>query len=67
MAAYHGRGSIWKRTEGSWDTDDNTLALKLLGDVDLVAGGGLDEVNVWNGIANLDTGAGGRLEATGCA
>ena len=67
MAANHGCGNIWKRTEGSWDTDDNTLALKLLGDIDLVAGRGLDEVNVWNGIANLDTGAGGRLEATGCA
>ena len=57
MAVYHGFGNIWKRTEGSRDTDDNALALKLLGDVDLVAGRGLDEVNVWDGIANLNTSA----------
>lgn len=57
MAAYHGSGNIWERTEGSWDTDDNTLALKLLGDVDLVAGRGLDEINAWDGVANLNTGA----------
>ena len=57
MAAYHGCGNNWKRTEGSWDTDDNTLALKLLGDVDLVAGRGLDEINAWDGVANLNTGA----------
>ena len=57
MAAYHGCGNIWKRTEGSWDTNDNTLALKLLGDVDLVAGRGLDEINAWDGVANLNTGA----------
>jgi len=57
MAANHGCGNIWKRTEGSWDTDDNTLALKLLGDVDLVARRGLDEVDAGDGVANLNTGA----------
>jgi hypothetical protein len=67
MVAYHGYGNIWKRTEGSWDTNDDSLALKLLGDVDLVARRGLDEVNVWDGIANLNTGACRRLEAAGCA
>jgi hypothetical protein len=67
MEAYHGCGNIWKRTEGSRDTDDNALALELLGDVDLVARRGLDELNLWNGIANLNAGACGRLEAAGCA
>ena len=56
-----------QHTEGSRDTDDDTLALELLGDVDLVARRGLDEVNVWDGIANLNTGACRRLEAAGCA
>lgn len=67
MAVYHGCGNMWKRTEGSWDTNDNTLALKLLGDVDLVARRGLDEVDAGDGVANLNTGACGRLEAAGCA
>jgi hypothetical protein len=49
MEAYHGCGNIWKRTEGSRDTDDNALALELLGDVDLVARRGLEELNLWNG------------------
>ena len=67
MAVYHGFGNIWKRTEGSRDTDDNALALKLLGDVDLVARRGLDKLNVGDGIANLDIGTGRRLEGTGSA
>lgn len=60
-------GRIGKHTEGSWDADDNTLALKLLGDVDLVARRGLDEVDVGDGIADLNTGASRRLEAAGSA
>jgi len=58
---------IWKRTEGSRDADDYALALKLLGNVDLVAGRGLDEVDVRDGIADLNAGACRRLEATGGA
>ena len=64
---YHGHGRIGKHTEGGWDTDDYALALKLLGDVDLVARRGLDKLNVGDGIANLDIGTGRRLEGTGSA
>ena len=67
MAANHGCGNIWKRTEGSWDTDDNTLALKLLGDVDLVARRGLDEINAGDRVADLHRDTCGRLEAAGGA
>jgi hypothetical protein len=56
-----------QHTEGSRDTDDDALALELLGDVDLVARRGLDELDVGNGIANLDIGTGRRLEGTGSA
>ena len=58
---------MWRHTEGGRDTDDDALALKLLGDVDLVARRGLDELNVGDGIANLDIGTGRRLEGTGSA
>jgi hypothetical protein len=58
---------MWQHTEGGRHTDDDALALKLLGDVDLVAGRGLDELNVGDGIANLDIGTGRRLEGTGSA
>jgi hypothetical protein len=56
---------MWQHTEGGRHTDDD--ALKLLGDVDLVAWRGLDELNVGDGIANLDVGTGRRLEGTGSA
>jgi hypothetical protein len=58
---------MWRHTEGGRDTDDDALALKLLGDVDLVARRGLDELDVGDGIANLDIGTGRRLEGTGSA
>jgi hypothetical protein len=58
---------VWKLTERSRDANNNALALKLLGDVDLVAGRGLDEVDVGDGIANLHAGTRRRLEAAGCA
>jgi len=64
---YRGCGKIWKRTKGSRDADDNTLVLEFLGDVDLVAGRGLDEVDVGDGVADLHTRARRRLEAAGCA
>jgi hypothetical protein len=55
---------MWQHTEGGRDTDDDALALELLCDVDLVARRGLDELDVGNGIANLDIGTGRRLEGT---
>lgn len=67
MAVYHGFGNIWKRTEGSRDTNDNALALKLLGDVDLVARRGLDEINAGDRVADLHGDTCGRLETAGCA
>ena len=67
MAVYHGFGNIWKRTEGSRDTDDNALALKLLGDVDLVARRGLNEINAGDRVADLHRDTCGRLEAAGGA
>jgi hypothetical protein len=57
---------IWKLTERRRDADNNALALKLLGNVDLVAGRGLDKVDGWDGIANLHAGTRRRLEAAGC-
>lgn len=64
---YHGHGRIGKHTEGGWDTDDYALALKLLGNVDFVAGRGLDELDGWDGVADLDIEAGRRLEGAGGA
>jgi hypothetical protein len=58
---------MWQHTEGGRHTDDDALALELLGDVDLVARRGLDKLNVGDGIANLDIGTGRRLEGTGSA
>lgn len=60
---------VWyqQHTEGGRHTDDDALALKLLGDVDLVARRGLDKLNVGDGIANLDISTGRRLEGTGSA
>ena len=55
---------MWQHTEGGRHTDDDALALELLGDVDLVARRGLDKLNVGDGIANLDIGTGRRLEGT---
>ena len=67
MAANHGCGNIWKRTEGSRNTDNNALALKLLGDVDLVARRGLKEINAGDRVADLHGDTCGRLEAAGGA
>ena len=65
-AVYRGCERIWKRTEGSRDADDNAFTLEFLGDVDLVAGRGLDELNAGDGIAHLDIEASRGLEATSC-
>lgn len=51
------------RTEGSWGTDDHGLVLDLLGQIDLVAGGVLDQdVQVGNGIALLHERGRGAVE-----
>lgn len=41
-------------TEGSRDTNDQTLALEDLGDGDLVARRVLLQLNVWDRVADLD-------------
>jgi hypothetical protein len=54
------------RTEGSGSADDHSLALDLLGEIDLVAGRVLDEdVQVGNGVALLDEVPGGAVEGGG--
>lgn len=55
-------------TEGCRHTDDQRLArAELLGHVDLVAGRALDEdIEVRDCVTDLDEGAGGGVEATGC-
>ena len=50
------------RTESCGDTDDYTLALQLIGEVDLVAGGVLDEVQAGNGVALLDESGRGAVK-----
>lgn len=51
FAGFVSRGSL---TEGSWGSNDNALVLDLLGQVDLVSGGVLDEtVEVGDGVALL--------------
>ncbi len=54
------------RTEGCRSADDHSLALDLLGEIDLVAGRVLDEdVQVGNGVALLDEVPGGAVEGGG--
>lgn len=54
------------RTEGCGSADDHSLALDLLGEIDLVAGRVLDEdVQVGNGVALLDEVPGGAVEGGG--
>lgn len=54
------------RTESSRDTDDDTLALDLLGQVDLVAGRVLhQDIQVGDGVALLDEGRRGVMEERG--
>lgn len=54
------------RTEGSGSADDHSLALDLLGEIDLVAGRVLDEdVQVGNGVALLDEVPGGAVKGGG--
>lgn len=54
------------RTEGSRNADDDTLALDLLGEIDLVPGGVLNQdVQVGNGIALLNEGGRGVMEEGG--
>lgn len=53
-------------TESSGDANNNTLALELLGEVDLVAGGVLNkDVQVRDSIALLDEGRRGLVEEGG--
>jgi len=49
-------------TECCRNTDNNTLARKLLGEVDLVTGGAFDQVNVGNGVSLLDERGCGTVE-----
>ena len=57
------RGS---RTEGSWGANDDSLILDLLGQVDLVAGGVLDQdIQVGDGVALLHERGRGAVEE-GC-
>lgn len=56
-----------QHTEGCRHADNDALALELLGNVDFVAGRGLDELNVGDGIANLDICTGRRLEGASSA
>lgn len=52
-----------RRTEGRRNTDDNGLALDLLGEVDLVTGGVLDEhIEIGDGVAFLNEGGSGVVE-----
>lgn len=52
-----------EHTEGCGDTDNNTLALELLGEVDLVAWGVLDEdIEVGDSVALLHEGGTGAVE-----
>lgn len=54
------------RTESSRDTDDDTLALDLLGQVDLIAGRVLhQDVQVGDAVALLDEGGRGVMEKRG--
>lgn len=54
-----------ERTESSWNTDNDTLASQLFGDVDLVAGRVFDEVDVGDGITDFDKGRASRVEEGG--
>lgn len=50
-------------TKGSGSTNNNTLALDLLGEIDLVSGGVFDQdVKVRNGVALLDESRSGVVE-----
>ena len=52
-----------RRTKGSRRANDNTLALNLLGEVDLVTRGVLDQdVEIRNGVALLDESRTGVVE-----
>lgn len=63
FAGFVSRGS---RTEGSWSSDDNTLVLDLLGQVDFVSGGVLDEaIEVGDGVALLHECGRGAVEEGG--
>ena len=54
-----------RRTESSWNTDNDTLASQFFGDVDLVAGRVFDEIDVGDGIADFDKGWASRVEEGG--
>lgn len=57
-------GSIewWELTEGSWHTDDKTLArCELLLEINLFVRGVLSEGNVWDGISGFDHGCSGAV------
>lgn len=51
-------GETWspgdRHTEGSRDTNDESLALERCGQIDLVAGGGLIELDIGDLVTNLD-------------
>ena len=49
-------------TECCGNTDNDTLARKLLGEVDLVTGRAFDQVNVGDGVTLLDEGGRGAVE-----
>lgn len=54
------------RTEGSWRANDDSLVLDLLGQIDLVAGGVLDQdVEVGDGVALLYERGRGAVEEGG--
>lgn len=64
--SFLGGGVGVSRTEGSRGTNDDTLALDLLGQIDLVAGRVLDQhVKVWDGITLLHKGRRGVVEERG--
>jgi hypothetical protein len=42
-------------TEGRWNTDNDALALELIGEVDLVTGRVLyQDIKVWDGVSFVD-------------
>lgn len=50
------------RTKGGWNTDNDTLPLQLLCEIDFVARRVLDQLDIGNGISDLDECRTSRVE-----